>query len=304
MNGADRANRSGAPPRGILLASDLGARSDRAFDRAVQLARAWEVRLVVATVIEANAGQAEAMVVRDPPDWYRGEDPVHAAERRLLEDASARGVRAALRVVRGTPDERLLEVADEEGCGLVVTGVARHESLGRTVLGSTVDRLARRSQVPVLVVRGRVHALYRRMLVASDWSASAEHAMRTAMAMFPQSAITVLHGYEVPMAGLMDTTREQMLAAVRDQALADGREFIARCQPPGGVGSVSLVVERGDPSLLMRMYASQYPVDLAVVATHGRSALLDVMLGSVAQRLLEDLPLDTLVVRKPSADAS
>lgn len=291
-------------PRSILLATDLGARSDRALERAVQLARDWQSPLVVATVIEAGAGRIDLMALRDPPDWYRGEDPEQVAERQLLEAMSAQGVDARFRVERGPPGDRLLEVAEAEGCDLVVAGVARHESLGRAVLGSTVDRLARRSPVPVLVVRGRVQGPYRRMLVASDWSASAEHAMRTAMAMFPQSAITVLHGYEVPMAGLMDTTREQMLAAVRDQALADGREFIARCQPPGGVGSVSLVVERGDPSLLMRMYASQYPVDLAVVATHGRSALLDVMLGSVAQRLLEDLPLDTLVVRKPSADAS
>lgn len=291
-------------PRSILLATDLGARSDRALERAVQLARDWQSPLVVATVIEAGAGRIDLMALRDPPDWYRGEDPEQVAERQLLEAMSAQGVDARFRVERGPPGDRLLEVAEAEGCELVVAGVARHESLGRAVLGSTVDRLARRSPVPVLVVRGRVQGPYRRMLVASDWSASAEHAMRTAMAMFPQSAITVLHGYEVPMAGLMDTTREQMLAAVRDQALADGREFIARCQPPGGVGSVSLVVERGDPSLLMRMYASQYPVDLAVVATHGRSALLDVMLGSVAQRLLEDLPLDTLVVRKPSADAS
>ena len=291
-------------PRSILLATDLGARSDRALDRAVQLAKDWQSPLVVATVIEAGAGRIDLMALRDPPDWYRGEDPEQVAERQLLEAMSAQGVDARFRVERGPPGDRLLEVAEAEGCDLVVAGVARHESLGRAVLGSTVDRLARRSPVPVLVVRGRVQGPYRRMLVASDWSASAEHAMRTAMAMFPQSAITVLHGYEVPMAGLMDTTREQMLAAVRDQALADGREFIARCQPPGGVGSVSLVVERGDPSLLMRMYASQYPVDLAVVATQGRSALLDVMLGSVAQRLLEDLPLDTLVVRKPSADAS
>ena len=291
-------------PRSILLATDLGARSDRALDRAVQLAKGWQSPLVVATVIEAGAGRIDLMALRDPPDWYRGEDPEQVAERQLLEAMSAQGVDARFRVERGPPGDRLLEVAEAEGCDLVVAGVARHESLGRAVLGSTVDRLARRSPVPVLVVRGRVQGPYRRMLVASDWSASAEHAMRTAMAMFPQSAITVLHGYEVPMAGLMDTTREQMLAAVRDQALADGREFIARCQPPGGVGSVSLVVERGDPSLLMRMYASQYPVDLAVVATQGRSALLDVMLGSVAQRLLEDLPLDTLVVRKASADAS
>ena len=181
-------------PRSILLATDLGARSDRALDRAVQLAKGWQSPLVVATVIEAGAGRIDLMALRDPPDWYRGEDPEQVAERQLLEAMSAQGVDARFRVERGPPGDRLLEVAEAEGCELVVAGVARHESLGRAVLGSTVDRLARRSPVPVLVVRGRVQGPYRRMLVASDWSASAEHAMRTAMAMFPQSAITVLHG--------------------------------------------------------------------------------------------------------------
>src|SRR5690606_32551084 len=59
-------------PRSILLASDLDARSDRALDRALQLARAWDARLVVANVVDANAVEAHAMLVRDPPDWYRG----------------------------------------------------------------------------------------------------------------------------------------------------------------------------------------------------------------------------------------
>ena len=111
----------------------------------------------------------------------------------------------------------------------------------------------------------------------------------------------VLHGFELPMAGLMDTAREDMLAAARERALDEGRDFIERCRPPGGSGSVSLVVERGDPALLMRLYAGQFPVDLAVVASHGRTALLDVMLGSVAQRLVEESPVDTLVVRGPHA---
>lgn len=294
-------NVRGGQPRSVLLASDLGARSDRALDRAVQLVRAWDARLVVATVVEDGAGRVDALALRDPPDWYRGEDPVAAVERQLLEETSALGVRASLRVERGQPDERLLEVAREEDCGLVVTGVARHEALGRTVLGSTVDRLARRSPVPVLVVRGRARAPYRRMVVASDWSASSEHALRTATTLFPDTAITVLHGYEVPMAGLIDTLRDEMLATAREQALADGREFVERCRLPGGASSVSLVVERGDPSVLLRLYASQYPVDLAVVATHGRSALFDVLIGSVAQRLVEDSPVDTLVVRDPRA---
>src|SRR3546814_4448897 len=38
--------------RRILLASDLSARCDRAFDRAVLLARAWRARLTIATALE------------------------------------------------------------------------------------------------------------------------------------------------------------------------------------------------------------------------------------------------------------
>lgn len=293
----------GGKPRSILLASDLGPRCDRALDRAIGLARDWDARLVVATVIETSAEEARAMVLREPPDWYRVEDPAHAAERRLLEDVSARGVPVSLRVERGQADERLLRVAAEEGCGLIVTGVARHEALGRMVLGSTVDRLARRSPVPVLAVRGRANAPYRRMVVASDWSSSAERAFQVAASLFPDAAASVLHGFEVPMAGLLDTARDETIARVRDEAVAEGRAFVERCRPAGGTGSVSLVVERGDPATLLRLYAGQFPVDLAVVGTHGRSALFDVMLGSVARRVLEESPVDTLVVPDPRARA-
>lgn len=298
MNGIDG---DAGKPRSILLASDLGPRSDRAFERAIRLAREWQARLVVATVVEESAEEARAMVLRDPPGWYRGEDPAHAAERHLLEDASARGVRVSLRVERGQVDECLLQVAREEDCGLVVTGVARHEALGRMVLGSTVDRLARRSPVPVLAVRGRAHAPYRRMVVASDWSPASGHAFRTAAELFPDAAVSVLHGFEVPMSGLLDTARDEAIARIGDEAVTEGRAFIERCRPAGGAGSVSLVVERGDPATLLRLYAGQFPVDLAVVGARGRSALSEIMLGSVARRVLEESPVDTLVVPGPRA---
>ena len=121
------------------------------------------------------------------------------------------------------------------------------------------------------------------------------------MELFPATAITVLHGFDVPRAGLLDATRDDAVAAAREQALGEGRAFIEECRPPGGAGSVSLVVERADPAVLMRLYAAQFPVDLAVVGSHGRSAVFDVVLGSVAQRLVEDAPVDILVVRDPRA---
>lgn len=290
------------PPRTILLATDLDARSDRALDRAVWLARAWKARLVVMTVIDANALEARRMVLRDPPSWYREQDPQTLAARHLLEDAAAQDVPIEVRVEQGDAVERILAVADQTGAGLIVTGVARYEALGRAVLGSTVDRLVRRSPLPVLVVRQRTRGGYRRMVAASDWSDSSRHALRTATTLFPELGVDLLHGIEVPRLGMLDATREAVVDNALAQARAEGEAFLAGCRPPGGASRITLLVEYGDPALLLPLYAGQFPVDLVVVGTHGRSALFDIVLGSVAQRLLETSPVDTLLVRDPRAN--
>ena len=292
---------SADPPHTILLATDLGARSDRALDRAVWLARAWNAKLVVMTVIDANAVEARRIVLRDPPVWYREQDPQALAARHLLEDASAQDVPVEVRVEQGEAVERILAVAAQIDAGLIVTGVARYEALGRVALGSTVDRLVRRSPRPVLVVRQRTRGGYRRMVAASDWSDSSREALRAATTLFPDLGVDLLHGLEVPRLGMLDATRDAVLDTALAQARADGEAFIADCHPPGGASRITLLVERGDPAVLLPLYAEQFPVDLAVVGTHGRSALFDIVLGSTALRLLEVSPLDTLVVRDPRA---
>lgn len=288
-------------PRAILLATDLSGRCDRALDRAVLLARAWNARLLALSVVEPEVGRAGDVPLGDPPAWARPQDPVEAAERQLREDAAASDVDIAIRVLEGHPGERILELARAEGCGLIVTGTARCQALGRAVLGSTVDWLARRSPVPLLVVHRRAHRAYRSLVAASDWSSSSRYALQAAAALFPEATLAVLHGFEVPFLGLMDTSREAAIAQAREQAQAEAEDFLRSCALPAGTERVHRVVERGDPALLLRQYVQQYAVDLAVVGSHGRSALFDMVLGSVVERILEQSPADTLVVRDPRA---
>ena len=42
-------------------------------------------------------------------------------------------------------------------------------------------------------------------------------------------------------------------------------------------------------------------VDLVVLGTHGRSAILEVFIGSVAKAIMDDLLCDALVVCEPRA---
>lgn len=288
-------------PRTILLATDLSARSDRALDRAVLLARAWKARLVALTVVEDSQVLAQQVALGDPPPWYRPRDPREVAAAQLRADAAASDVDIDIRVEQGNAGEWILDVAQAEGCSLIVTGVARREALGRAVLGSTVDRLVRHARVPVLVVQRRARQDYRGLLAASDWSSSSRYALQAATELFPQATLTVLHGFDVPFLGMMDTRRDDAIEQAGEQARAEGMEFLRQCRLPGGAGDVRLVVERGDPAQLLPQYAQQHPADLAVLGTHGRSALFDIVLGSVARRILEASPIDTLVVRDPRA---
>ena len=60
--------------------------------------------------------------------------------------------------------------------------------------------------------------------------------------------------------------------------------------------AMKLLVESGAPDRLIRDYVRDRGVDLVVLGTHGRSAVLNVLIGSTAKQILSALSCDALVV--------
>jgi nucleotide-binding universal stress UspA family protein len=290
------------PPKTILLATDLSARCDRAFDRAVSLASEWQARLVALHVIEEEA--PGALAGGEPvPSWRRTQDPQRAAEARIRSELREAAPSMTVVIWKGDIAEAILRTAETYECGLIVAGVARDELLGRLALGSTVARVVRRSPVPVLVVRKRGHRPYARVVVATDFSESSRHALEAAVRFFPRQALTLFNAYDAPMAGLVADS-----AAFQEQfrtgAMEDSEAFLRSAdlgQWQGGKPQV--LIEHGEPDRILYDYVSKEEVDLVALGTHGRSALFEVLIGGVAQRLLATLPCDALVVREPRAQA-
>ena len=61
--------------------------------------------------------------------------------------------------------------------------------------------------------------------------------------------------------------------------------------------TVHLAVEMGAPAETIINYASQHPVDLIVMGTHGRSGLQRWVYGSVADKVLRHADVPVLLVR-------
>ncbi len=293
------AERALGRPRKILLGTDLSARSDRALDRAALLATAWQAELVALHVLEE-----EKSVTGSPiPSWRRPPDPQPIAERRLLADLQGFKARPTVIVEKGDPAEVMLRVAAEQGCDLIVTGLARDELFGRFTPGATVERLLRQSTLPLLIVKDRAHAPYLDIVVAADFSDSARLALETALDFFPDRQLTVFHAYDAPMAGLVGDA-ETYRRSYGTFAEAEMSKFLKTVRMPEGRVPVKSLIEWGEPGRLLRELANYRHIDLVVLGTHGRNALLEVFVGSVAKQILAQLPCDALVVPRSAATAA
>jgi len=293
-----------APVDTVLLATDLGFRCDRAAARAAHLAARHGVPAIAATAVEPGRAQAREMLRQDVPAWYLRPSPAVHAERQLRRQLS-NDVDWSLRVAEGDAGDHLKALLDGLGDGaLVVGGPVREGVLGPTILGSTVDRLLRRPEIALLLVRDWVRSDYRRVLVASDFSEPSKHALRRARALFPDARFTLLHGFTIPMLGLMDSGRDAAVAQGRRQLQDEGAAFL-RALGADGEG-IDLVIEYGDPARLAQQHIETFGTELVVVGTHGRGAMYELAVGSVARRIVTNVDADTLIVRgaREPADAA
>lgn len=281
-------------PRKILLATDMSCRCDRALDRAVQLAQEWEAELIAAYVIDP-AQTHQFRFDRTPASWRRLPSPVDRMKWRLKRDLGPAAESIRILVEEGEPAEVLLAIAAREGCDLIVTGIARDETLGRFFLGNTVNRLVRGSPAPVLVVHDRAVRHYRDIVIGTDFSEASLQALLTTSSWFPTAALTLFHGYDVPFSGYLDEQDFKRDLGAMEKNL--GTKFLADDRVDDRLRDrTDVIIEHGSAERLLSDYVEDQHVDLTVIGSHGRGALFDALIGSAAKNLVEMLDGDLLIV--------
>jgi len=275
----------------ILLATDLSARSDRALDRAMMLAKHDGAQLVVLHVIEAVAGN------RYHPRTQALSLLAGRVRQQLLHDLGDCAEKAQIRIEEGDAAEVVERVARELQSTLVVVGVARVERLGRFVLGNTVERLVRAVEAPLLIVTDRPRRPYQRVAVAIDFSPVSRQTIQLATALFPDRPLTAFHAFQP----LTYASSDPELAA--DQWRQVAETDFAKWFATAGLSAeartrVVARIEQGEPAQLLRNASADGGFDLVIIGTKGRGRIFELFIGSVAKRILAELPCDGLFVRE------
>lgn len=285
----------------ILVATDFSEHARHAATRAARLAHDTHSALTLVHVLPAQPATKirEWLGASSAP----GREMCDQAHRRLRQLASelagARRVELNIEAAAGPVPDEIVRTAESVDARLLVLGARGVGFLRRLVLGTTSQRLMRRTNRPLLAVRQTAHRPYRRVLVAVDFSPQSRHALTLARRVAPNAKLVILTVFQVPFegklrfAGVDDATIE----LYRQRARAEARRQLHALAHEAGLSPSQwehCVVE-GDVSRRIVEQAQSRDCDLVVLAPHVRSAAEDLLLGSVTRHVLAKGHADVLV---------
>lgn len=286
----------------ILWPTDLSAGAGRAFPHAAALAHWHNAELHLLNVREGTEEARDEMAEQFP--LSRGElanligavdapsQPVNLDELTLVQEQ-----------VDGTaPAESVVSYVEEHGVDLVVMGTHGRRGLQRLLIGSVAEEVLRTAPCPVLTVRAAEDTApawnVSNILSPVDFSEASDTAVKYAreLALTYGAQITLLHAVEEVMypsaygMEMADVPGPEVIDRVEAGLANMAREEI-------GYEHVTVDTSIGYAPSSILDYCEENDVDLIVIATHGRSGLERLLLGSVTERVVRRASVPVFVVK-------
>lgn len=284
----------------IVVPLDGTALAEQALAPAVSVAREEGTHLHLATVERSDTvGLEPAIETLDEQYLERVAARVREAG---VPDVSAR------RLVGDKISDALEAHRKEVGAGLTVMCTHGRGAVERAWLGSVADEMIRSSEAPVLLVRAAPEGEFRdddlggarrfkRVLVALDGTHFSRQALEPAAQLGGSSGTSYVLAQVVPGS---DASADERLEKGRVLAEAkmklEAQSFAASGYDAEAVAECAPSVAQGILDL-----AERHEADLIVIATHGRSGVGRMILGSVTDKVVRGADLPVLVVRPREA---
>ncbi len=144
-----------------------------------------------------------------------------------------------------------------------------------------------------------------RILLAVDGSEQSQEAARFMAHLVPAERVTILHALDAPRPGypmMMPEVAKDIYRTVEKGMREDGERLLKGVTSllPADTGPISTRLEVGKAAEVIVSVAEREHADLILMGTRGRSAIEEVMLGSVSHRVAANAPCPVLVVNGPA----
>lgn len=286
----------------ILVTTDFSEHSQFAILRAVDLAKATKAHLIILHI--AKKGFLEKMVEDIVPVVGKvlitPEEYATSLLKKQIEKLSKNKINIKYHIISSDHlAPTILKYAKNHKIDLLVLGAHGKYSIHDWFVGTTADYIARKTKLPVLIIKKSSHKPYRKILVPIDFSSASKNALQFASQLFPNENFRLLHvgdhDYEDLLKNKDDflnkkvrTMRESILILLKEKI----KKFIQTSSP--NLTKARCDIKLGYPGIIIIEEAKKQ--DLVVMGTEGHSQRHYLFIGRVASRVLIEIDRDILLV--------
>ena len=276
----------------ILLPTDFSEASMKAVDQACTVGKAYGSEIMLLHVIPEIAGSPVAI------------DSLQRAALAQLSQIEATIAEKKIgpvrkSVVTGSPFDQIIRHADAHDVNVVLMGNGSKGAEEKYQLGITAEKVIRKSSRPVWVVKEGNTAKIDTILCPVDFSPAAQRALRNAVSLSRTfnaklNILTVIENLSNLYPGRPLIEPEAQGTYSRDQE-EQFKRFV-RDFDFSGLSSEKIVVH-GVPHEEIIRFARQAGSRLMVLGSEGRTGLARILLGSVADKVVRELPCSVITVK-------
>lgn len=276
----------------ILVPVDFNQPSTDAFLYAVSVAKAFNSRILLLHVISETSlsSDTEALIL----------DSVKLKFNELTEKVD-RDVsdRIEMIVERGIVFERIGHTAISRDVNVVIAGSGNDSGKNRFHLGTTVEKLMRKNQVPLWIVKNGTRFPVKKIVCPVDFSDASERALHNAilLALKLKTGLTVMHVWSrliIQSPRLNHEVAEENKIR-RAKAEREFMEFLKKFDFQGLPYQKLFLEGIAEQEILGAVETNDF--DLLVMGTTGRTGLSRILMGSVTEKVTREVPCSFITTK-------
>lgn len=209
-------------------------------------------------------------------------------------------IRARVIVDVGDPRDLILEAEEKEHPDMVVIGSHRKGLVEKILIGSTAEKIVKHSIKPVLVIKGSEPTFNGKVLIAYDFSKTAEKTVEFALSFLKPFNVRVelLHieeSIDIPLV-------EKIGRAVYEKYREEKRKYMfslkERFEREGFEVDISFAGGDDPAEEIVKHIAGDSDIELVVMGSRGLSGLRRIILGSTSTKVLRKVEVPILIYKE------
>ena len=276
----------------ILLATDFSKSSNNVVGNAIVLAKTFQSKITLVHVLPDNIKNEKARLLLNEAaikqlgeinDWIKSE-----------------GIKTAMPVLEyGSHFDKIIQTADSINANMILIGAGEKLKNDVFQLGTTAEKIIRKSNKPVGVVKNDNPLKIENILCPVDFSPESKRALKNAIIIARRfkAELIIFSVNQVAYSGSLrlKIDWDEQNEYERSEHLKEFNSFLENFN----LGDLcwDKEIRRGDPATEILRATSRFKSDLLIMGTTGKTGLSRIMMGSVTEKVIREVPCSFMTLK-------